>query len=875
MFNYFKYDNLIANITINRHFNNVVKKGNSLNNQKEQLCNIILPKNQPILDGCLPLSFRQCLQDNLDKQLAILEQKVADEIALNSTYHCQYTHQQQRYQKLKAIKPDDLDQVFAYLNGQAIIPKIDLGKNQSIFVDHNDLLLLALYQESLQNLPECNLWHLLRAYYLERSELITQHLATLFENELLICQADLRQVANILSQITGDHQVVSWIANTFLSYFTLPMLQRYIVGRENKVWPFFAENLQFIDQALGLTNDTKGFKVANALAIVSLFPEVPAKYISHLLALALGTNQNLRVQAQLILNKIENIHLEVEKSLIANKQEIRIIAINWLALLGATSSVERLYQALAVEKKALVQATILSALSQLGQDISYYLSHEYLLQDAQKGLLVKKPISIEWLDPNILPNLFWQNGDSVAVEILYWWIVSAVKLKQPMGNALIDLYLGLLDAKSQKNIGQFVLQMFIQQDIKTISDLTNEYQSTVLEAKGILALIKYIDAYQAVQIVRPYLKQYASRRSEICAILEALATIYHPEIIQLLLSISAEYSSNIVRKKAANLLVKIADSQACSVQELSERMVPTANLNSNGEIILNYGDRIFKALLDETLQLIVKNVDGKTIKSLPAANKNDNEEYVKACKKLLTNSKKALKLVIDNQTQRLYSMMCITEQWSYTDWHHYLYQHPIMNRLIQRLVWLEMDQNGQLIHAFRPTEEGAFINIDDQEITLNTNHQLQLAHGIHLPEHAISSWLIHFEDYKIKPLFNQFAHPKPNISHLVENKIADYFGQNIAVMTLKNRLHSRGYQPITEWDRIEGYSKSFPKLAIQACITISNYYRQMSTANETVKLYHLYFKQRIGLIDKIMPIENVPPIILAECYADYQSLITV
>ena len=49
----------------------------------------------------------------------------------------------------------------------------------------------------------------------------------------------------------------------------------------------------------------------------------------------------------------------------------------------------------------------------------------------------------------------------------------------------------------------------------------------------------------------------------------------------------------------------------------------------------------------------------------------------------------------------------------------------------------------------------------------------------------------------------------------------------------------------------------------------------MSTANETVKLYHLYFKQRIGLIDKIMHIENVPPIILAECYGDYQSLITV
>lgn len=880
-----------------------------------------IPSYTAIPKYSLPDSFRHCLTNNYQQQLVILEKAAHDETVYNQTHNTNYTHSMARYEKFKLVTPDVLDDVFAYLNGAQKRPILDLGKYESF---RDDNLTIILYKDLLQQLPECNLWHLLRAYYLEEPILITEDLYNLFESEPLVYQADLRQIADLLVSITGDHDVSRYIADALLLDFSLPMLVTYIVGKEDKLWPFFAENPIYIDDALGIKTENstdvyRGYKIPNALVILSLFPKVPNKYISYLLELALGENRRSRLAAQKILNKIPNIHLEVEKTLASSKQELRIVAANWLAELGHNTSIGVLKKALQIEKKEPVIVSILNALSRLGEDISRYLSRKYLKNEAKKALKAKIPVSINWLHKHSLPHLTWQNGENVDPDIVYWWIVLAVKFKRPDGNELFDLYLGLLDVESQKKLGLFVLQMFIYQDTKRLSSdeaekkaqilapqelqdyqitskqfpeifpedknmtleyvINNlkshfqwEYIGTAKEAKGMLALSKYIDVYQAVQIVNMYLKGHSSRRSQISSVLEAIATIYHPAIIQLLLTVANRYSSNIVRKKATALLEQIADNQNCTVEELTDIMVSNANLDPQGVLVLDYGGRTFKATLTNSLQLVLTNSDGKIIKSLPAANKNEDINQVNLCKKELSNSKKEIKKVISFQTARLYEKMCIEQNWSYNQWYSNFYQHPIMNRLIQRLVWLEIDSQQQIINSFRPTEDGSLINLDDEEIVLNPSHNIRLAHRIYLSDEQSSRWLAHLEDYKVLPLFVQFSCPLPDINHVKDNQLEDCYGQFIGRFILQRNLVQRGYQFIDDWDRVEGFFKIFKPLGIRACIRVSNFYK-LSTDNETIQLYQLYFTQRLAMIDKPMQIDKVPPIILAECYADYCSLI--
>lgn len=824
---------------------------------------------QSIPQRLLPDNFRQTLQQNIDRQLAIIKIKVEDEQAVNKTCNVSLSNQQQRYDILKSITSNDLDNVFAYLNG--LVPKnnLDLDNNELDIFDKNELS-LALYQDSLQQLPECNLWHVLRAYYLEKPKYVNKDLSSLLEQELY-CRVDLRLLADVLQSITGSTTIKDKIAGAFLFYFSLPFLEKYILNQEHLIWPFFAENLHYIDQALGLFGETnlECYKTANALAILSLFPQLPKPYIPLLQEWALGAGRRFRLQSQLILNKIPNIHLEVEKALLSTKQDIRIVASDWLAKLGGDSSIKSLKRALSIEKKEAVIASILSALSQLGEDISYYLSPDYLLNEAKKGLKTKKPVSLDWLEPYMLPELMWQNGQKVAVEIIYWWIILAVKLKQTTDNGLFDFYLKLLDVKSQQKLGYFVVQMFIIQDTELTSDKYSRYVRSALNTKGMLALCKYSEPYQIADIVRPYLKFHSSKRSEISAVFEAIVTINHAVITQLVYSTSLRYSSNIVRKNAKKILEEFAQAQACSLEQLIERMVPTANLNERGVLDFDYGDRKFTAQLDHCLQLVIKNEAGKILKSLPEATNSENVEQIKAYKKLLTSSKTELKQVINNQTKRLYDMMSIGQVWSYQDWFANLYQHPIMNRMIESLIWLEVDNNNTVINSFRPTEDGCLININDDEVTLNPEHYIKLAHSVYLSDDQVEGWLNHLKDYKVTPLFTQFANHLPDLSQVIDNKLNDYYGKVIKLNTLKNILYSKGYHSITDWDCIDGFAKLYSSLGIRARIMVSQFYRTTTNSDETVKLYDLYFTQQIGTIEKTIPLDRVPQIILAESYADY------
>ena len=903
-----------TNKTVITAIESALSRLESANTAKQQ-ADLVIPEFEPFSDTPLPMTTRDVLQQSFDEYLIECKKSMQNELEENKEKNRSRDYHQNRYKELKALTPKSLDSIFDYVNGK--IDRSTLFKEIDEKIDFRFLLT----KNRLSNLPEITLFHLVRIRQLTDYISISNLFPKLYENYDLVKNADLRQIADVLIKVNIIPDVEYTVALPFLSSDVFHDIHE---NEPHKLWAFFAENEFLIDEALGFApiqivqNCYVRIDKINAIKILQLFPIIPAKYVAYLLELALGEIKQIRYAAQNALKRIPNIHNQVEQALSSTKQEVRIIAANWLAELGQTSSIKALNAALKKEKRETVQAAILIALEKIGEDISQHLTPKKLLADAQKGLKGKIPTDFDWFDFNLIPTLTWQNGKTVEPQIIQWWICLAVKLRDP-ANLLLTVYNRLLSTQSQRQLGEFILQSFIKQDTlspsleeaeakasseadKRLQDYIGYYQrypqyfskyqnityeqvfeeiknetlatylGSAIKAKGILALTCGIEGPIAVSLLRSFMKNHYQRRAQIEAMLEPLANSDDPLIIQLLLSLARRYRTASIHEKAKYLVESIAARSGWSTEELADRTISTAGLDDNGLLILDYGERTFIACLDDKFKWQLKNADGEKIKALPEARKNENPELVKEAKKQFSNSKKELNQLLTMQISRFYEAMCAQRQWRVEDWQKYLQPHPIVGRFIQRLVWLQLDNNGQIVNSFRPTEDGSLITNQDDEILLDQNHFISVAHSALLASDDIAQWQAHIEDYKITPLFEQFSHTLPEISKFNDGVIDDRLGWLTDSFTIRGVLTKLNYERDTAEDGgcFYGYHKYFGSLGIYINIEFSG--SMLPEENIPAVLYNLYFSNKKGFKDRAIALDKLPKVLLAEGYADYMAV---
>ena len=880
-------------------------------NVAKQQAHLVIPDFEPIIDTPLPITARDVIQQNFDEFLIKCKKSLQKAIEENKENIRSW---EEYCKKLQTLTSNSLDDIFDYVNG-----KINLS---ALFkkLDNKIGFYFLLINNRLLNIPEFSLFHLFRIRGLIHNQNYTNFFEKIYENYDVIKKFELRQITDVLKKINIIPNVEYTIA---LKFLTNDYYHDIYENEPYKLWTFFAENEFLIDEALGfaplqITQFYNCIDKVCAIKILKLFPSIPVKYVAYLFELALGESKQLRYAAQDALELLPNIHNQVEQALSSPKQEVRIVAANWLAELGKKSSIKALNAVLKKEKRETVQAAILVALEKMGEDISQHLTQKKLLVDAQKGLKGKMPTDLNWFDFNLIPTLTWQNGKTVDPQIIQWWICLAVKLKDP-ANPLLIIYTRLLSNQSQQQLGIFILQSFINKDTRKatleeaeakanseadirlqqyiavyknylhlyphFNNITYEqvfdeikketlaaYVGSAIKAKGMLALITGIEGRVAVSLLRSFMKNHYIRRAQIEAMLESLANSDDPMIIQLLLSLARRYRMASIQEKARYLVESIAERLGWTTDELADRTISTAGLDDNGLLILDYGERTFTASLDEQFKWQLKNADGEKIKALPEARKNENPELVKEAKKQFSNSKKELSQLLTMQISRFYEAMCAERQWRVEDWQKYLQPHPIVGRLIQRLVWLELDNNGQIVNSFRLTEDGSLITNQDNEILLDQNHFITVAHSALLSSDDITQWQMHLKDYKINPLFEQFSALLPDMSKFKDDVIDERLGWLTDSFTLRGILKKLGY----ERDDIEyggyffGYYKYFYSLNIYINIEFSG--SMLPEENIPVVLSNLSFSTKKGFEDKVIALDKLPKVLLAEGYANYMAV---
>ncbi len=685
------------------------------------------------------------------------------------------------------------------------------------------------------------------------------------------------------------------------------------------VWPLLAENLWMVDCALGLVADTHiGERRLGALKMLAALPKLPAKYSALLLDLAMTAQKDLRKAAAAILKRNQGYEAQLLSLLGDSRQDLRAGAAKWLGELGHVPAIAPLKKQLKAEKSVVVKSAILSALKALGEDVSPYIGPDALLTEAKAGLPKANFKDVDWLDLNGLPQVRYQGGTPVPAEVVRWWIALAVRLKTPADTGIFDLYLDQLDPGDAVRLSTWLFDAWMAHDIAPPSqaeaeayaqaslarakqwwgkhfearrdwtddqmlaqlrrDKLSETPNSAAAAKGLLSLGGRVPSTHAVARVRSYMRKHGGRTSQVLSLLELMAARGDAMSLQVVIAAATRLRQKGVQAKAAEMVQAIADRNDWTLEQLADRTVPTGGLDDDGTLDLPCagGDKVYVARLADDLTLALFNPEGKPVKALPAG----QDEETQASAKALAAARKEIKQAVGFQTARLFEAMCCGRTWAVADWMRDFHGHPLMRKLVERLIWQGLDASGAALASFRPTPEGDFIDTNDADVTLHGFAALRLAHASTLTVAEAAAWRAHLKDFSVTQIFEQVRQDLPRLSETQRDQtdIDDRMGWVYDTFTLRGEATRAG------WDRgdaLDGggfdcYTRHFSSVGIVAVIEFSG--NNVEQENVPAALKTLFFERLAagqsrgyGSGQKLK-LGQIPPVLLAETHADLHRI---
>ena len=687
-------------------------------------------------------------------------------------------------------------------------------------------------------------------------------------------------------------------------------------------WPWFAERPGLLREALGRSDS-----VVRALEILGAMPRVPVGLSAVVADVAVGDSKVNRPLAQAVLRSHPQVRVLAEQALGERRAEVRASAAAWVGSLGRGASVPALQAAVRKEKKDVVRAALLAALGECGGDLSEFLSPRALGAEAFRGLKSKTPASLAaWFDFDSLPPVHWSDGAGAGTEvdpdIVRWWVVLADRLKDPNGRGIIGLYLSLLEESDAAALAARVVRAWAEQDTRhpdpeesrahaqtagrwaydhaqqwlencrredrlssclpraeakaaitlegqiaaAYAEHQRTYVGSAMADKGLLAFAVGMDDGELAGLVRAYMRANPGRRAQFDALVRALCANGRDRALQVLLGVARRHKMAGVQATAAALAREIASERGWSDEELADRTVPTAGFDGDGLLRLSYGDREFTGRLTSDFKIEVSDGAGRTRKSLPPARSGEDAEVVRAAKKRLSAARKEAKEGLTLQSERLYEAMCASRTWPAAEWRGLLAGHPLVGRLVTRLIWTATPPEGGPL-TFRPTEDGALIGADDAVVELEPHAVVSLAHRARLTDEEAAAWREHLVDYGVEPLFDQLSAAVPRVAK-GQTEMRDLQGHMTDTFALRGTALKRGYKrgEVLDAGTFDAYVKDFAALGLTAVLGFTGSW--VPEDKMVCATTSLTFTRR----GRPVPLDRVPPVLLAECRADYAAL---
>ena len=686
------------------------------------------------------------------------------------------------------------------------------------------------------------------------------------------------------------------------------------------LWPFFAHYLNAVTHELKWK--VQNYPTADHSArfrALGLLPQVPPELVGWLLDLALTGPKAQRGPVREVLARLPQRDALVIAALSDGKVDVRAAAAGWVRDLGLEAAVPALEKAAKAEKQDAAKGALLETLIALGRSAAPHVDRKAMAKEAEKAWAKGAGKDLDWFDWDALPTVNWADtAQAVDPVLIRGMVIQAVKQKTPEPHALLRQYCAMFEPRSREVLGQYLLDAWIAADTRPVGaelarraalesahnthrfiaqypqyyanspqkDYTVEqlYESllpkylkqptgTEIASKGVLALVAACAGARAVTVVARYLKDYYGTRAAHCkALVAMLAWIPEPAAVQLLLAVGNRFRTKGIQEEAAQQVEALAERRGWTVAELADRTIPAAGFDETGTLTLSYGDREFVARLMADLTIELQDETGKKLAALPEPRKDDDEALAKESKKTWSDAKKTIKTVLAQQTERLYEALCTQREWTFEDWNRYLLQHPIVRHLVQRLVWAVV-ADGETPATFRPLDDGSLTDVDDNAVTVPDSARIRIAHEFTLPAELAERWQQHLSDYKVIPLFSLFGrgvYRLPAEKQSAE-ELKDFEGYVLPNFTLRSRAQKLGYARANHGESwFTDYQKAYRALGITAVIEFSG--SSFPEENKPVALLSLKFVRVDGDYEEGLSLDQVPGLLLSECYQDLRQL---
>ena len=124
---------------------------------------------------------------------------------------------------------------------------------------------------------------------------------------------------------------------------------------------------------------------------------------------------------------------------------------------------------------------------------------------------------------------------------------------------------------------------------------------------------------------------------------------------------------------------------------------------------------------------------------------------------------------------------------------------------------------------------------------------------------------MHLTDYEVEPLFDQLSARGPGFA-AGQTVLRDGAGRRAGARELRRAAESRGYERASTRYRYSEFSKDFPTLGLRSIIDFAG--ADAWDEGEDTATGGLCLRRG----RREVPLAQVPPVLLAECYADYRAV---
>ncbi|WP_165224179.1 DUF4132 domain-containing protein [Aquisphaera insulae] len=603
----------------------------------------------------------------------------------------------------------------------------------------------------------------------------------------------------------------------------------------------------------------------------------PATFEDELFALADDRTKSVREGVARAIGKIgESAMPRILPFLSDKKKDRRLWATVALTTLGTAAAAEVLEARLDAETDDDVRDAMLEVLDAARTARGQVVTRSEIEDRAARSEKKLKTSPAPWLDLAALPPLAWSDGTPLGDQLTRYLLYRQSRQKEIVPDIEARHLYPLIERKSGREFAVQLLRGYLGTKLAPAERWIFAVAAMLGDDRIVPPLNRLVQ--DCAESSRGKMAEYA---------VQALALLGTDASLTTVDSLALRYRNKQknIGAAASAAFAEAAARRGVSVDELGDRVVPWLGFEPGKPRMVEASGKSYEVMISPEWKLTYRDVEkNKKVSALPKS----------APKEVLAELKSEaalLKDAVKGQKARLENLLVVQHRWPVDRWRELFLEHPVLLPFAMRLVWGSYNAVGELIATFQALEDRSLTTAEDDvyELTGDDNATVGMVHPLELDAETLAAWRTHLADYEIAPPFPQLD--RPVIAVKEEDRTTRIsralHGTSLNAMTFRGRAEKLGWVrgSVNDGGSVDAFLKSFPAAKVDAFLGVEGM-NVVSGVEDSIRLEDFSFVGSGSVVvrsytydrpsdvtdSRLIPFEDVPPIVFSEVMADLSRI---